>query len=868
MVVFDTILVLCNLMSRPLLPNSQAAPQGNNFFLFMMLAVSTMLMINMMNRPPVDPNILDKPIAKEPEAEINAEISQPESDSTPIEDTPIQPQQFVSLGSLDPNSSYRMLVTLTNRGAAIVRAELNERRFRDVGDLTGYLGQIVVDAEAQNSNDKAGVIVQIVGRGTPAEEAGLQIGDRILAVVRKIRNQEHKTDIQFFADLRNALLQTRPREQIQLVIERNSRQQTLTAILGLAPMSVLRPETTPSTFREYRDLRGLHGMNAESNNPLSFLLTLNSYGDRRPLNWPDSVLTDNSLNKKDSPFDKTINHELAGLELRNGNWQLVSSSETEAVFKYVIGSLGLDIRKTYRLSKTIKANDRNEDLFINDPFKDSQESGYHVTMEIEIRNLTEAPKKLAYQLDGPTGLPTEGAWHGRKNGPSWSGGYGLRDIVVRFHNGPMDIVPNFRLAKDAQKPWAEAPLKYIGVDTRYFQCTAIPIKSAEGEPDLWHAKSAPMRIGPKFANWTIMTDVSWRLISKETEIEPSESLKHAYTVFIGPKAQNILSNYNLRETLYSGYFWWVAEPMLWVLHFFYYFVNSYAIAIILLTVSVRLAMFPLSRKQAQGMQKMAIIQPEMEHLKEKHKGNNEAMLRAQQELWKKHNYHPLSGCLPIFVQLPIFIGLYSALSIDVALYGASLISESVRWCNDLSAPDMLFDWSPFWERIGWPQFNTGHGVGLSAMFVLGPYFNLLPLVTIGLFILQQQVMMPPPTDEQQKMQRMMMNYMMIFMGFMFFRVPSGLCVYFIASTTWGLLERRFMPKPIAVVPKTIDVHPEKKHHDKKEVSHVVPEKNKKPSFWQKLQQMADKAAEKPGLGNSSGAKKEPTSKKNTKRNFK
>ena len=83
---------------------------------------------------------------------------------------------------------------------------------------------------------------------------------------------------------------------------------------------------------------------------------------------------------------------------------------------------------------------------------------------------------------------------------------------------------------------------------------------------------------------------------------------------------------------------------------------------------------------------------------------------------------------------------------------------------------------------------------LAAQRLLGPYLNVFPLITIGLFIWQQKMFMPPPTDEQAAMQQKMMQYMMIFMGFMFFKVASGLCLYFIASSLWGIAERKLLPK--------------------------------------------------------------------------
>ena len=92
-----------------------------------------------------------------------------------------------------------------------------------------------------------------------------------------------------------------------------------------------------------------------------------------------------------------------------------------------------------------------------------------------------------------------------------------------------------------------------------------------------------------------------------------------------------------------------------------------------------------------------------------------------------------------------------------------------------------------------PDFIS-HGTGF---FGLGPYLNILPLVTIGLFIWQQKMFMPPPADEQAAMQQKMMQYMMIFMGVMFFKVASGLCVYFIASSLWGIAERKLLPKTSA-----------------------------------------------------------------------
>ena len=221
--------------------------------------------------------------------------------------------------------------------------------------------------------------------------------------------------------------------------------------------------------------------------------------------------------------------------------------------------------------------------------------------------------------------------------------------------------------------------------------------------------------------------------------------------------------------LQYGWFGIVARAMLRLLRFLHDFAHfPYALAIICMTMMVRACLFPLSKKMAMGAKKMKELQPKIQELKAKFGDDREKMAKAQMELFRKNNYNPLAGCLPMFLQLPIFIGLYTALNASVDLRLAKFL-----WVDNLAAPDRLFHmpWSlPF----------------------LGQYFNLLPVITVVLFLIQQKMFMPPPTDEQQAMQQKMMNFMMIFMGFLFWHVPAGLCVYFVASSLWGLGERKML----------------------------------------------------------------------------
>ena len=366
----------------------------------------------------------------------------------------------------------------------------------------------------------------------------------------------------------------------------------------------------------------------------------------------------------------------------------------------------------------------------------------------------------------------------------------MRDVVVSFNQrSPSMITCPSIAADDLPPPWVAEPLTYIGVDAQYFSAVLIP---QPADPRVvWFAQSQPIRVGPADANLRHLTNVSFRLTSLVHELAPGQEVSHSFLLFAGPKRPKLLAHYGLGELVYYGWFGWVAEVLAVLLHWFYEVFRNYGIAIILLTALVRLCVFPLSKQQALGAQKMQELQPELKKIQEKYKNNLEARNKAIQELFRKHNYHPMSGCLVMLLQIPIFVALYRLLMVDVELRQAPLIAESIRWCSNLAAPDMLFDWSGFWSALGWESVNRGIG-----FFGLGPYFNLLPVITVALFLWQQKKLMPPPTDEQQMVQQKVMQFMMIFMGFLFFKVASGLCIYFIASSLWGLAERRFLPKPV------------------------------------------------------------------------
>jgi len=641
------------------------------------------------------------------------------------------PLRFDTLGSVDPESPYRMLVALTNRGAGVRRIELSSPRYRELDDRSGYLGYVVVEEGARGS----GCPVQVVGRGTPAEEAGLLPGDSIKSV--------DDDPVTGSVSLSAALHTTKPGQTVRLKVARNGKEMEMPVTLRRRPLEVIRPEDGA---------------------PPSFLVGLTQIDDT--LAKPDKA-EGIDVNRLAADFD----WELEGARLRNVNWEVASHDESHVTYRRALPQWDLEVVKTFRLAKVAPDEEKNPDA-----------PAYHLAFDIEFRNTGKGPRKVAYYVDGPNGLPTEGWWYASKVSRDWSAA-GLRDVIVSFQ-GSTYMLSAIKIGQGNSEPLQrDQPMSYVGVDAQYFNAILIPQRPDPSE--IWFSQWQPLRYGAVAADLPQLTNTSFRVTSTVRDLKPAVPMQEKFLVFAGPKRPELLAEYGLSDVITYGWFGPVARLLLGILHAFYYVIPNYGVAIILLTVLVRSCMFPLSKKQAQGAQKMQELQPEIKKIQEKYKNNLEARGKAQQELFRKHNYNPMGGCLILFLQLPIFVGLYRGLMVDVELRQAPLVTESIRWASNLAAPDMLFDWSGFM-----PAF-VSRGTG---MFGLGPYFNLLPIITIVLFLWQQKTFMPPPADEQAAMQQRIMKFMMVFMGILFFKVASGLCIYFIASSLWSIAERQFLPK--------------------------------------------------------------------------
>ena len=256
--------------------------------------------------------------------------------------------------------------------------------------------------------------------------------------------------------------------------------------------------------------------------------------------------------------------------------------------------------------------------------------------------------------------------------------------------------------------------------------------------------------------------------SPQFTINPGKSSSISNNLFVGPKDIDILKaqGNSLEQSLDLGWFTVLAKPLLYSLKFFYRYFENYGVAIIIITVILKLLFFPLTHKSYKSMKDMQKIQPMMAELKDKHKNDKEAMNKAVMELYRDHKVNPLGGCLPMLVQIPVFFALYKALMFSIELRHAPFYA----WINDLSGPDNLF----------------GHLLGLP--FVIGP----LPLV-MGVTMFIQQKMTPAAGDPMQ--QKMMLALPLVF-TVMFLTFPSGLVLYWLVNNVLTIGQQVYINKSV------------------------------------------------------------------------
>ena len=251
------------------------------------------------------------------------------------------------------------------------------------------------------------------------------------------------------------------------------------------------------------------------------------------------------------------------------------------------------------------------------------------------------------------------------------------------------------------------------------------------------------------------------------------SLK-TFKMFTGAKELEILDQYeegyNLKmfdKAIDFGMLYFITRPMSIFLTSIYHFVGNFGWAIILMTIFIKILLFPLALKGFRSMNKMTKLNPKIRKLKETHKNDQQALQKAIVELYRKQGVNPLAGCLPIFIQFPIFFALYKVLCINIEMRQA----EFIWWIKDLSAPDPL------------NIFNLCGLIPIELPSVL--HIGIWPcLMSLSMFFYQKCT--PAPTDPTQAK---VMKFMPLIMLILFNSFPSGLVIYWTVSNLLTIMQQ-------------------------------------------------------------------------------
>ncbi len=330
--------------------------------------------------------------------------------------------------------------------------------------------------------------------------------------------------------------------------------------------------------------------------------------------------------------------------------------------------------------------------------------------------------------------------------------------------GPSALINNeleqIKIKKIEDKNIYTGKVTWIAVQDRYFMSSIIPEMPVE----------ASMRL---FLKQNSMIESQY--VRPVSVINPGTQHVFKYKLFFGPKSTKVLNkvDYDLDKAINFGMFDIIAKPCLWIMNFLHdRFIPNYGVAIIILTVFTKIVLWPLGTKSYKSMSEMKKIQPLMVEIKEKYKGDKKKISEETMGLYKTYKVNPVSGCLPMIVQIPVFFALYRMLYEAIELRHAPFFG----WIVDLSAPDRLLRF------------------GFSIPFMQPPYG--IPVLTIimgGTMFLQQK-MSPPPGDP---MQAKMMMFMPVVFTLIFINFSSGLVLYWLINNILSIAQQYYVTKKTA-----------------------------------------------------------------------
>jgi YidC/Oxa1 family membrane protein insertase len=441
--------------------------------------------------------------------------------------------------------------------------------------------------------------------------------------------------------------------------------------------------------------------------------------------------------QKDAPLKQILtNNETMGVGLLGFTGKSVAGLD-QAVFSTDLASDQLEVTNSPR---NLTFSWRSPDGIVVEKTYKFDPNSYAVGMDVTIKNGSGRgiQDRLFVALNGKA--PGDKRMYGFE-GPS------------AFIN---DKLEQIKIKKLKDQNTFDGKIKWVSVQSRYFMSSIIPGQNDEASLHL--ALNSEQFVAAQYRQL-------------ETTIQPGTQYSSKYRLFMGPKRIQILKavGNDLHKAVDFGWFDFIAKPCLWLMNLFYSVIPNYGVAIIILTMLVKLLLWPLGQKSYKSMSEMKKLQPLMKEIREKYKDDKQRMNQEVMGLYRTYKINPLGGCLPMVVQLPVFFALYRMLYEAIELRHAPFF----LWIDDLSAPDRLL------------RFN------FTVPFMEPPYG--IPVLTIimGASMLLQQKMSPPMGDATQAK---MMMFMPIIFTVIFINFSSGLVLYWLVNNIISIAQQYFTQK--------------------------------------------------------------------------
>ncbi len=392
----------------------------------------------------------------------------------------------------------------------------------------------------------------------------------------------------------------------------------------------------------------------------------------------------------------------------------------------------------------------------------SIDENYLFTVTQRVINNAQKPVSIA-----PYGLVS------RTGTPDTLGYYILHEGLIGFINEALREVDYDDLLEEGKQAMPTTG-GWLGITDKYWLVALVPQQSRTVETSF--NAGAPGGVAKFQADFLVDPEI----------ISPGETIEMTSHLFAGAKETVLLDSYrdalgiiNFDLAVDFGWFYWLTKPIFYAIHFLNAVLGNFGLAILALTVGIKLVFFPLANKSYKSMSKMKLLQPKMMDLKERYGEDRQKLNQEMMELYKKEKVNPLSGCLPILVQIPVFFSLYKVLFVTIEMRHAPFFG----WIQDLSAPDPLGLLTAF-GMIPWEV------PAILAVVNIGIW----PLI-MGLTMYLQQKLNPAPADPIQAKIFMLMPIMFTFLLGSF---PAGLVIYWAWNNALSILQQYVIMRRMGV----------------------------------------------------------------------